>query len=127
MEYAVEVVYEKNKANIRKVHSNLISNIGGVLSKYYGILPTENGFEIQHESGNRYTWIYSVELSNKYPDSLTLFKIKKECGYDGIQKIIEYNYNFISLNMFNIQDTIQKNCSCDTIWSKLEKNSPVGN
>lgn len=117
----VEVVYEKNKANIRKIHSNLISNIGGVLSKYYGILLTKNGFEIQHESGSRYTWIYSVEISNKHSDSLTLFKIKKECSFEGNQKSEEYIFNDYPLGNINIMDTIYNNCGCNSIWNELER------
>src|SRR5207237_7591616 len=59
----VEVLNDKQRGRIRKVYSNLITDVEGVLSSYNGIYKTTKGFKIVHEAGARYQWEYSVELS----------------------------------------------------------------
>ena len=102
-------------------YQNLISNIGGVLSKYNGLFLTENGFEIQHQAGSRFSWEYFTEYSTKSADSISLSGIKKVCSFEGFGKNIEYSFNKYSPGNINIPDTIYNNCDCDSIWLELEK------
>lgn len=116
----VEIINHGDYSTVRNKYSNLISDIPSVLSKYNGLKLTDNGFKIIHESGSRYSWVYEVELSTEFPDSLTLLKIEKECSYDGSSSIKEYSYNNSSVKNINISDTIKLNCNCDSLWENLE-------
>lgn len=117
----VEIINHGDYSTVRNIYSNLISDIASVLSKYNGLELTDNGFKVIHESGSRYSWIYEIEFSTEFPDSLTLLKIKKECSYDGLSNIEEYSYNNSSMKNINISDTISLNCNCDSLWENLEK------
>jgi hypothetical protein len=125
----VEILNMKGISKLRNIYENLISDIGGSLSKYNGLKPTECGFEINHTSGSKYSWSYSTVFSTKSKDSLQLLKIKKTCAYDGKEKNIEYVIDNRSIKNINVQDTINANCNCDALWESIsdrridEKNS----
>jgi hypothetical protein len=116
----IEIINQNGTYKIRNIYPNLISNVGGVLSKYYGMKITSEGFEIQHSSGNKYTWTYTTEYSTKFSDSIYLKKITKECGINLNRKIQEYNYIKYPLGHLNINDTLNNNCGCDILWNELE-------
>ncbi len=109
------------KAKIRNQYRNIVSNIGGVLSKYNGMYLTKHGFEIHHTSGSRYAWHYITEFSTQQKDSIILIRIKKICSFDGFDENREYFYDKYSVGQINIIDTINNNCGCDSIWSELER------
>src|ERR1700752_2182236 len=67
----VEVLNINGKSKVRTIYQSLVSDIGGVLSKYRGIEKTDNGFVLKHEAGNKYTWLYNVEFSAKKKESIT--------------------------------------------------------
>jgi hypothetical protein len=119
----VEVINIKGKSKIRNIYPNLISNIGGVSSKYYGIKEMNEGFQINHCSGSKYTWNYIVEYSTKYRDSIYLRKIIKECGINLNKKSIILDFNKYTIKYFNINDTIKDNCNCDSLWHNLENSN----
>lgn len=110
-------------SRIRKIYDNLISNAGGVLSKYNGMNITSEGFAINHEAGSRYSWEYTMIFSTKELDSLKLTQIIKRCSFDEAEKKISYDYypNGMSVAKININDTINSQCNCDSIWHQLEK------
>lgn len=117
----VEILNLDDGVKVRNIYSNLISDIGGVLSKYNGIKKNKNGFEISHYSGSKYSWNYAMEFSTKSADSITLIKTKKECSVNSNNKSLEYHYDSQSARLFDIMDTINSNCGCDVQWIELEK------
>lgn len=118
----VEVEIFKSFSKIRQIRRNLINNIGGVLSKYSGIKQSENCIEISHESGNRYRWLYTYKLSTMNSDSLSLIKIYKECSFADSSVEYTFYYDFLPLNLFNINDSININCDCNNSWEYFEQN-----
>ncbi|MDQ3192190.1 MAG: hypothetical protein M3Q58_11415 [Bacteroidota bacterium] len=116
----VEIINDNGKSRIRNIYPNLVSNIGGVLSKYNGIFISEKGFEIHHQSGSRFSWEYITEYSTQLEDSISLIKITKRCSFESKEKIEEYLFNNYSVNKINVSDTIQNNCNCDNIWNELQ-------
>ena len=117
----VEIInMKKNTTRIRNVYSNLLSNHGGVLSKYSGIFKTENGFKLVHESGSNYSWRYETEFSSK-SENITLVKIHKTCSFEGNDDREVYHYNNKCITEINIQDTISSQCDCDSAWAGLER------
>jgi hypothetical protein len=117
----VEIINHKGGAKIRNVYNNLISNSGGVLSHYNGMHKTDNGFEIVHQAGARYSWLYKMEFSVGNKNGLMLTKILKRCSFDGSDKIREFSYNQLSLDKINVSDTLKRQCNCDQLWLELEK------
>lgn len=115
----IEVMNMKGISKVGGIHQNLISDAGGVLSKYIGIEKTNNGFELKHEAGNKYTWIYNVEFSVRKNESIALKKIHKECGYDDEVITQEMEYDNYSLEKFNLLDSMKINCNCDESWKLL--------
>jgi hypothetical protein len=116
----VEILNKNGNAKIRNTYSNLISNVGGVLSHYNGIFKTKNGFKIVHEAGARYSWLYSMEFSLK-KESIALFKITKNCSFNSKEKEISYYYLDVSLKNVNVPDTLNHQCNCDKFWAELDK------
>lgn len=117
----VEVLNFNDGARVRNIYSNLISDIGGVLSKYNGIKKTKRGFEISHYSGSKYSWSYSMEFSTELADSISLIKIKKTCSVNSNDIDVEYLTGLQLVKSFDIMDTINNNCGCDVQWMELEK------
>ena len=117
----VEVLNTGKGSKIRNSYYHLISHIPGVLAKYAGMYPTKSGFEIQHQSGSRYSWTYTTELSTGYQDSLFLVKSEKICSFEGNDSKKVLLFDKKSVKEINIQDTINKNCNCDSIWKYMEK------
>lgn len=117
----VEIINCNGYSKIRNIYSNLISNIGGVLSKYNGINLTKEGFEINHSSGAKYTWHYTTEYSTQFPDSIFLVKIRKTCSIYSFDSSVEYHFNKYSTTKVNIPDTLYNQCNCENLWKELEK------
>jgi hypothetical protein len=117
----VEIINNRGKSKIRNVYSNLISNVGGVLSHYNGIIKTKDGFKIVHQAGAKYSWLYTIEFSSATKDKLTLTSISKTCSYEGEEKNLNYYFKNQSIERINIPDTLQSNCDCDKYWLDLEK------
>ncbi|MGI8600077.1 MAG: hypothetical protein ACR2KB_12565 [Chitinophagaceae bacterium] len=117
----VEIINNNGKSSIRNVYTNLISDVGGALSPYNGMTRTENGFNIKHHAGAKYSWGYTMEFVPNENMILTLKKISKICSYDGQDKKFEYLYNDFDLQTMSIQDTLDINCGCDKAWLELEK------
>lgn len=117
----VEVINLGRSSKVRNVYKNLTSNIGGVLSKYSGISRTKDGFEIRHESGNRYSWSYTSNFSIHNHDSIYLIRLQKICSLNGLDEKREYFFERKSVQQINIADTIKNNCNCDKLWMDLEK------
>ena len=117
----VEVISQNGKRRIRHVYSNLLTDISGLLSTYNGIHKTKNGFEIKHMAGQRYTWHYIVEFNTSNKDRISLSKIEKECSVDGKPIKEEYFYKDYPVEKINITDTLKKDCNCDKLWEKLDK------
>ena len=116
----VEVILSNGKGSIRQIHSNLISDVGGVLSPYNGIFKTEDGFKIVHEAGAKYIWQYS----NRYSVTdgfLALVETHKKCSFNDKEKNVTYRYNNIPASKVNIQDTLAHQCNCYEYWEELEK------
>ncbi|MDN4167093.1 hypothetical protein QWY31_16400 [Cytophagales bacterium LB-30] len=118
----VEIINKSGISRVRKIYSNLISDIGGVLSKYVGLYKSKDGFKIQHESGSRYSWTYILEFSTKSNESIIVVKIEKLCSFEGIERKVEYSLDNFPADRININDTLSNNCSCDEVWKILEKN-----
>lgn len=116
---------ENGVSKVRKVYNQLVSNIGGVLSKYNGMNITPEGFEIRHQSGSKYSWEYSMFFSTENHDSLLLKKIIKICSVDGVEQKFTYVYDNIGVSIYNVNvnDTIDLRCNCDNIWKKIEKSN----
>jgi hypothetical protein len=118
----VELLNQGGKSIVRNTYDNLVSKIGGVLSKYNGIGKTENGFEIKHESGSKYSWSYTAEFSNEFVDRIVLTRIVKVCRFDDREKILKYHFNNKSPAELNTNDSIKINCNCEKTWEFLERN-----
>jgi hypothetical protein len=116
----VEVLNLNGQGKIRHVYTNLISDVGGVLSPYNGIFSTEDGFKIIHEAGAKYSWHYSNKYSVK-KGLITLVETYKRCSYDNKEKDVSYRFNNIPASEVNIQDTLARQCNCDEYWGELEK------
>lgn len=108
------------ESKIRGIYSNVISDIGGVLSHYTGIFTTKDGFKVIHEAGANYSWSYSTEFST-IKNHLTIKSISKTCSYGDKADSLIYRYNELSLNKVNIPDTLTNQCNCDLLWSKLDR------
>lgn len=81
----MELIQGKNDVRVRRIHANLISDVGGVRSHYNGISLTAGGFEIVHQAGARYHWTHKMIFSaNK--DSITLKRVEKTCGFEEREK-----------------------------------------
>ncbi|MFA0964298.1 hypothetical protein AB9P05_21005 [Roseivirga sp. BDSF3-8] len=117
--YVIEIIKQDNGNRIRNTYKNLVSNIGGVLSKYSGIENTSSGIIIRHMSGSRFSWVCEVELTNQNSDSLYITKWKKVCSFGKKEKSLELYYENLSLNKFSINDSIKANCNCDNYWNEL--------
>lgn len=116
----VEILLSNGRGKIRQIYSNLISDVGGVLSPYNGISKTEDGFQIVHEAGAKYSWQYS----NRYSVTkgfVALVETYKKCSYNDKEKEVTYRYDNISASKVNIQDTLAHQCNCDEYWEELEK------
>jgi hypothetical protein len=117
----VEITYDKKgNPKIREIFTNLVSDIGGVLSHYNGIFKTKTGYKIVHEAGSRYSWEYSMEFTS-LPKGLLLNKILKTCSFEGEKINLEYNYNNVSPNIIALSDTLEQQCNCDEFWESLDK------
>ena len=97
----------------------MISNIGGVLSEYNGMFKTKNGFKIIHEAGAKYSFEYTMFFNVKL-NEIFLGKISKRCSYNGIDSIVTYQYKDYPAKLINLNDTLNHNCNCDSIWNILE-------
>jgi hypothetical protein len=117
----VEIINNNGRAKIRNIYTNLLSDVGGVLSHYNGMYITKGGFKIVHQAGARYSWSYSTEFSTADKNQLTLEKISKRCSFNGRDKSVDYYYNGLSLERINIIDTLKLQCNCDQLWKDLEK------
>ncbi|WP_276090956.1 hypothetical protein [Pedobacter sp. JY14-1] len=117
----VEIIRNSNgKSKIRGVYPNVISDIGGVLSHYSGIFITKDGFKVIHEAGSNYSWNYSTEFTITN-NRLTIKSISKTCSHgDKVDSSI-CRYRGLSLNKVNIPDTLNNQCNCDLLWSKLDR------
>lgn len=117
----VEVINSKNGNIIRGIYSNLLSEDGGVMSKYSGIYKTKKGVEIVHMAGALYSWEYKTELIVNKNQELQLSKITKTCSVDGEAKTVEYFTTVLAKNV-SITDTLRNDCNCDKIWKEIEQN-----
>jgi len=117
----VEIMNVAGRSTIRNTYVNLISNAGGVLSKYNGMSLTNTGFEIRHQAGSRYSWEYIAEFSTAYPDSIYLVRLQKECSFDYATEQEEYVFGQKSVQEISIDDSLSANCNCDRIWKNIEK------
>lgn len=108
------------ESKIRGIYSNVISDIGGVLSHYSGIFTTKDGFKVIHEAGANYSWSYSTEFSST-KNHLVIKSISKTCSYGDKADSLIYRYDDLSLNKVNIPDTLTNQCNCDLLWSKLDR------
>jgi hypothetical protein len=116
----VEIINKGTRSEIGNTYENLISNTGGVLSKYTGMNLTDNGFSVTHQSGSRYSWIVISEF-RAADQGIELISYKKICSLEGVEQVAEYKYHGMSANSFDINDSIQNNCNCDSMWKALEK------
>jgi hypothetical protein len=116
----VEIISHGGTSKIRGIYSNLVSDVGGVLSHYNGIFKTDNGFKLVHEAGSKYSWSYTMEFSIKN-DNLALVKVLKKCSVNEKEKEISYSFGNIPLNSINLTDTLSHQCNCDSFWSELDK------
>jgi hypothetical protein len=116
----IEIINDGGKSKIRNVYSDLVTDVGGVLSHYNGIFKTKDGFKIVHQSGAKYSWLYTVEFSTATKNKLTLIKISKNCSFEGEGRNLDYNFNNQTIERINIPDTLQSNCNCDKYWLELE-------
>jgi hypothetical protein len=121
----LHIVYSNGKPQIAGIYDNLISNAGGVLSKYSGIFETNQGFKIAHEAGNKFSWRYVTTFEVK-KNKLIVTKIQKRCSYDDYDEKIVYR-RYMPAERFNLLDTLNKQCNCDNIWNKLVKTSSKHN
>ena len=82
---------------------------------------TNNGFKITHESGSRYSWKY--ETLFEINELITLSKISKTCAFGEELQQISFEYeNGLSLEDFNMVDTLNADCNCEDIWASLNSN-----
>jgi hypothetical protein len=119
----IEIINHNNYCKIRNVYDCLISNIPGFLSKFNGLYLTSSGFKIVHQSGARFSWTFTIEISTQFKDSIFLERIEKKCSFEGKEKVEESKFHKGSLHILNIIDTIKSNCSCDSAWKILQHNN----
>ena len=119
----VEIINNNNNntSKIRNIYSNLISDVGGVLSHYNGIFLTNNGFEIIHQAGSKYSWTYKMIFSVRDSNHIKLKAINKTCTFNGIDKKIKIHYKNVTFDKISISDTLKKDCNCEKLWKELEK------
>jgi hypothetical protein len=117
----VEIINNKNTSKIRNINTNLISDIGGVLSHYNGIFLTNDGFEIIHQAGAKYSWTYKMIFSVSDKNYIKLKTINKTCTFDGVDKNLKVDYKNVTSNKISISDTLKKDCNCEKYWKELEK------
>lgn len=119
----VEIINNNNNntSKIRNIYSNLISDVGGLLSHYNGIFLTDNGFEIIHQAGSKYSWTYKMTFSVRDSNHIKLKAINKTCTFDGINKKIKFDYKNTTFDKINISDTLKKDCNCEKYWKELER------
>lgn len=117
----VEIINShRGDAKIRGIYYNIVSDSGGVLSRFSGIFTTKNGFKIVHEAGANYSWSYSTELSVG-KNRLGLRGISKTCSHGDKTDSLRYQYDDIDLDKVNLSDTLSNQCNCDAVWSKWDK------
>ncbi len=116
----VEIINNNGKSKMRNIYSNLVSDIGGILSHYNGIFKQKKDSKLFMRREQGILGEYSVRFSVR-KDSLTLSSIFKKCSYNGKDKNISYHYNNATINKINIPDTIKNQCNCNEFWSKLDK------
>ena len=115
----VELIQGENGVKVRRIHANLISDVGGVLSHYNGISLTAGGFEIVHQAGARYYWTHKMIFSaNK--DSITLKRVEKTCGFEERERKGVWDADKGFVYGIRISDTLKNNCHCDESWKALE-------
>jgi hypothetical protein len=117
----VEVISNHGKSKIRHIYSNLLTDISGLLSPYNGMDKCQNGFEIRHMAGQRFTWDYIVQFNTSNEERIYLSKIIKECSVEGQPIKEEYFYKDYPVEKINITDTLKKDCNCYKLWEKLDK------
>lgn len=117
----VEIINNKNTSKIRNIYSNLISDVGGVLSHYNGIFLTNDGFEIIHQAGAKYSWTHRMIFSVSDTNHIKLKTINKTCTVDGVDKNLKVDYKNVTYDKISISDTLNKDCNCDKYWEELEK------
>ena len=117
----VEVINNNGSSKIRGIYSNILTDVGGVLSHYSGIFKTNDGFKIVHQAGAKYSWTYTIELSNSKNDKLSLVNISKVCSFEGNEIKQDYNFKALPIEEINMPDTLQLNCNCEKHWLELEK------
>jgi len=115
------VEIDKPTGKIRKTYTNLISDIGGVISHYNGLEKEADGFTIIHEAGAKYSWIYKVRVSAGKKE-LRILSIDKVCSVDGKKKLFNSDLN-LPLEKLNVIDSLNVDCNCDKIWETLEKSN----
>ena len=115
-----EIINNNGASNVRNVYLNLISDVGGVLSKYNSIYKTKDGFGILHEAGAKFSWSYKTEFSI-VKNNIVLSKISKICSVQGKGKTSVVAMNILP-EKINVVDTLNVDCNCDKIWEKLDKN-----
>ncbi|MCA0447915.1 MAG: hypothetical protein LCH54_16980 [Bacteroidetes bacterium] len=109
--YLVEVLNYEDQSKIRDIYPDLILNTGHLLSFYSGIYRTENGFEIIHQAGAKYSWKVIQNISTADNKKIKLRYIQKICTFDGIDSILTYNTFNTEEMEFKIKDSIQNNGS----------------
>jgi hypothetical protein len=118
----VEIINNNNNTSkIRNIYSNLISDVGGILSHYNGIYLIKDGFEIIHQAGAKYSWTYKMIFSVGDENHIKLKTINKTCTFDGIDKKIKVDYKNVACDKISISDTLKKDCNCEKYWLELEK------
>lgn len=119
----VEIINNNNNNTfkIRNIYSNLISDVGGILSHYNGIFLIKDGFEIIHQAGAKYSWTYKMIFSVRDENLIKLMTINKTCTFDGIDKKIKVDYKNVTCDKISISDTLKKDCNCEKYWEELEK------
>lgn len=116
-----EIIITKHGSKLRKIYSNLISDTGGVISHYNGISKKGNGFEITHEAGAKYSWLYKTGFIIS-KNQILLSKITKTCSVDGKGKTIELPFKNRMTEKINVPDSLNNDCNCDKIWKSLDSN-----
>lgn len=116
----VEIINKNNTSRIRNIYSNLISDVGGILSNYNGIFLIKDGFEIIHQAGARYSWTYKMIFTVRDENYIKLKTIYKTCTFDGIDKNLKFDYKNVTFDKISISDTLQKDCNCEKNWEKLQ-------
>jgi len=117
--HLVEIVQNTNRPVIRGVYNNLVSDYGGVLSKFGGLELTHKGFLIMHSSGARYSWTFETELVSR-DGRLYLDNVRKTCSFDGREINANFVFSDLLASQMSTVDSLKSNCNCDSWWHKLE-------